>query len=564
VRNPSQTIIQPDGTRLNVVAHGDEWQNWLTDLEGHLLVQDAEGYYRQATEAQLADFEQQQALAEKQREQINSSRRERLTQRMGLARSASATNTTKTTLFPTLGKVKIIVALVEYQDVKFTIENPLEEYTNWLNQERYSSGDGYYSHYGSVRDYFVENSCGAFEPEFTVVGPLTLKRERSYYGENVSGSSSNDKRAHEMIIEACEQLDSLGFDFSEYDSDDNGMIDAVCVIYAGEGANAGGLKDAVWPHQWDIISATNKTYTFGGKQLMAYECTNEIYGGVMDGIGTFCHEFSHLLDLPDLYKTSSPTTSACTPKNYSVLDRGCYIQNGDWPCGYSAFERLSLGWMEPELLESETKIDVTLTNLQQSNKAYYIPIERQYYDSSEPFKGEYFLFENRQKCAWDKYLEGHGMLIWHIDFVGDRWNNNTVNNWDNHQCVDLVEADGKKKRGTTYIQDGSAPFPGTAYHTEFSQRTTPAFAGWTLPGTQNSVQTNFIYKPLSNIRESADPDDPSISLLKFTFMDPDIVSVGIEQVHADNVTNRRRIVWREGRMVIETDDGERMTLFGTK
>ena len=154
----------------------------------------------------------------------------------------------------------------------------------------------------------------------------------------------NDQRPEEMIIEACQMLDDT-VDFSEYDRDGDGYIDNVFVFYAGRGEASGGASDTVWPHSWDITAATSVPYVFDGVRLDRYGCSNEWEVDRPDGVGTFVHEFSHVMGLPDLYATKY--TGAFTPGAWSAMDYGPYNNDGCTPPLYSAFERYSLGWIEP-------------------------------------------------------------------------------------------------------------------------------------------------------------------------------------------------------------------------
>lgn len=359
------------------------------------------------------------------------------------------------TSFPSMGDQKAIVVLVQYADVKFNLSDPYDYFNRMLNERGFSS----YGGTGSAVDYFEECSDGQFRPQFDVYGPITLSREMSYYGGN--DYYGNDKYPHKMIIEACQQLDSK-VNFADYDRDGDGYIDNVFVFYAGRGEADGGGSNTVWPHSYDITSAEPSTaYRFDGKRLDRYGCTNEWSSdGRPDGVGTFCHEFSHVMGLPDLYATSY--TGAFTPGDWSALDSGPYNNNGCTPPLYSAFERYALGWMEPRVIDGPA--DITLKDIGH-NEACIIP-------TGDP--DEFFLLENRQQKSWDKYIPGHGMLVWHIDYDSQVWTNNVVNNTSSHQYVDLEEADNRRTEST---RAGDA-FPGTSKITSFTDQTSPSMKTW--------------------------------------------------------------------------------------
>jgi M6 family metalloprotease-like protein len=303
-------------------------------------------------------------------------------------------------------------------------------------------------------------SSGQFDPQFDVYGPVTLPENRAYYGRNdVYGS---DALAHFMAIHAAEILDPE-VDFSQYDTDGDGYIDNVFIFYAGEGENATGVSDTVWPHSWSLSDATDTIYKYDGVRLDSYACSNEWDNGTPDGIGTFVHEFSHVLGLPDLYDTYY--TFSGTPGDWSVLDSGCYLNNSRTPCGYSAYECNALQWITPKELTGRASVE--LQPFRDSGDACIVNTSNE---------KEFFLFENRQKTGWDAYLPYHGMLIWHIDFDQTVFDNNLVNNTKNHQYVDIVEANNNTT-GTETAERGYS-WPGTTNKTTYTSTTTPAFKDW--------------------------------------------------------------------------------------
>ncbi|MDE5785077.1 MAG: hypothetical protein K2H98_00940, partial [Duncaniella sp.] len=233
----------------------------------------------------------------------------------------------------------------------------------------------------------------------------------------------------------------------------------------------------VWPHSWEITSATSTPYYFDGVRLDRYGCTNEWEESRPDGVGTFIHEFSHVMGLPDLYATSY--TSSFTPGSWSALDYGPYNNDGMTPPLYGAFERYALGWNAPVVLDRPMNATLppildNVTGIIKTTKA-----------------NEFFLLENRQQTSWDKYIPGHGMLVWHVDYNDEKWEDNSVNNTSYHQYVDIVEADNTQSENS---RAGDA-FPGTKNVTSLTSSTSPSLKMW--GGTAVDC-------PLTEIAESAD------------------------------------------------------------
>ncbi len=371
-------------------------------------------------------------------------------------RRAAAQAPHRKTEFPTIGEHKALVIVVEYADVKFTLDDPQDYYHRMLNETGFSENGGT----GSARDYYIQCSDSLYLPDFDVYGPVTLSQEMSYYGAN--DWYGNDQNPDKMVIEACQQLDEQ-IDFSLYDTDNDGKVDNVYIFYAGYGEASGGSAETVWPHSWDLSSA-GSSLSCDGKQIEHYACSNEVEGGnFFDGIGTFCHEYGHVLGLPDIYATSY--TSAYTPGAYSLMDLGSYNNDSRTPPALSAYERYELNWITPIPIHPVDTV-FELPHILDSNKAYILNVGRN--------PDEYFLLENRQQVGWDAYIPGHGMLIWHIDYDEYIWQTNTVNNSYSHQYIDIEEADDKRSDSN---QDGDT-FPGAENITSISDDTSPSLCIW--------------------------------------------------------------------------------------
>lgn len=358
--------------------------------------------------------------------------------------------------YPRRGKVRSLVFLVEYSDVEFNTPDPEQYFDSLFNQAGFCENGGT----GSVRDYFLQQSGGLFDIHYDIYGPVRLSNKRSYYGGN-SGTGGADVRPREMVLEAVEALKDK-IDFSQYDFDKDGCVDNVFVVYAGEGEASGGPAESVWPHSW----AVGGTHIYNGKRLYGYCCTNEWNtNGKPAPIGTFVHEFSHVMGLPDLYNTDDSRVSY-TPGRWSVLDYGPYNNEGNTPPAFGAFERNAMGWLVPRTFRTSGVYQ--LEDIQKSNDCILI-------QSSDV--NEFFLLENRQKTGWDAYLPGHGMLVWHVDFNQSIWDRNVVNNNASHNYVDIIEACGTADNYDMSVM-GGYPFPGTSSVTDLSSYTDPALKVW--------------------------------------------------------------------------------------
>jgi M6 family metalloprotease-like protein len=282
-----------------------------------------------------------------------------------------------------------------------------------------------------------------------------MSRNMSYYG------SFDDNNAPEMIIEACDSAHALyGVDFTQYDNDNDGFVDFVYVIYAGYGEADGAPSTTIWPHQWNLYDYGGITHRIDGKILNRYACGNELsyFSNIYDGIGTICHEFSHVLGLPDLYSTDQSSTHK-TMGAWDVMDYGPYNNDGNTPPSYSAYERFYMGWITPRVLNEPE--NVTLHPLNESQEALLLCDGNKHnLVGWNPNPATFYLLEVRRLIGWDEYLPGQGMLLTKIQFSYNKWSNNIVNNNANSQGVDLIESDGKSTgSGTSSLGKAGDAFP---------------------------------------------------------------------------------------------------------
>ena len=337
------------------------------------------------------------------------------------------------------GQKRGLVILAEFTDKKFKAANDREKYENIFNTTGYTTSEGFQ---GSVSDYFHDQSAEQFELTFDVVGPFTTSRGYSYYGKN--DDKGEDMHPEEMIAEMCQAADSL-VNFADYDWDGDGAADEVFVVYAGKGEADTSTENLIWPHMWSLREA-DKHLVLDGIRIEVYACSNELSSnGKIEGIGTFCHEFSHCLGFPDFYDITY--SGAFGMGSFDLMSEGGYQGNGFTPCGYTAYEKMACGWQQPIVLADK---DVSISNLKpmsQGGDTYII------YNDAHP--DEYYLIENRQKSGWDAKYPARGLMITHVDFDEEVWMNNIPNSiisnrearelglttGNDHQRMKLIHAD---------------------------------------------------------------------------------------------------------------------------
>ncbi len=452
VKAPSRpiTVMQPDGRTITLYISGDEFRRRIVTADGTAVAKDESGFFRPVQERTPGNVVQLR----------KSSMR------------AAAVKSAGRAYVPT--DVRVLVIPVCFADVDFSVTDPTAHFHNMLNAPGYSDNGGT----GSAKDYFEANMPG-YTFTFDVTAPVRLSREYSYYGENdisVPNVINYDMRLNELVQEAC-SLASASVSFPVYDRDGDGQADYIFFYLAGYNEAESGDDGTVWPQTYNISSEGIRV---NGIRIGLFGCSSELSGSdlgieggeIPSGIGTFCHEFGHYLGLVDLYDTDygNGGTSNCLWGKLSLMDEGSYNNSGRTPPYFCAIDREQAGVIS--YIDAETGTEVSLSPLHAGGEVLRVTTST---------AGEYYLFEYRTESGWDSYIEGQGMVAYHVDrsdnIAGDitasvRWSTNLVNAYALHECADLVEAYPQASHISQVF------FPGQAGIDEFSAAWSPALIAW--------------------------------------------------------------------------------------
>ena len=455
-------VRQADGSVVTVILRGDEHINWYTTLDGVLLVQGEDNNYyigkveksgnliatkQLAHEAHTRSQAELNLIAKQDKEKffayVNkiAEESENAYDNSPLTRGPIVdSGYNGVPYFPHTGSPKALVILAEFQDTTFTIQDTKNVFTNYLMNENHFSDKRYNQdqNYKGVRGYFKDCSYGKFTPVFDVVGPIKLPKAHAVYG------AGND-RMDLLLADACAAVDGM-VNFADYDANNDGIVDLVYVIYAGHSANTSGNKDTnIWPKS-GTITISNK---FDGKSIRRYGVSNELNGSEktsknnkkINGIGLFCHEFSHTLGLPDIYayNTDAENQDNQGMEYWDIMDGGTGIRGGRVPASYLAWEREVMGWMNID----ELKNDITINNLKSidnGGKAYKIVNPKN--------SNEYIVLQSIQKGAWNQgwgdNTYGKGLFAYRISYKSGKVNIfDYPNNLKGKPRVIPIPADGK-------------------------------------------------------------------------------------------------------------------------
>ena len=468
------TVTQPDGSSLTLKLVGDEFYHYNTTIDGYTVTQNQNGYY---VYVQKAD----ETLIPTQVVAHNAMQRDAAEQAFvaSLSKNLTARNSVKKAQGKRTNrdaqtkeqqydytKFRGLVILINYTDKKFNLTDANAFYDDMINTKDYTGfmfNGRKQECPGSVRDYYYDNSNQLFDPHFDVIGPVNVDFKCT------DPHSTNN--ADQIFKAALDSIDN-DLDFSQYDTDNDGVVDMVFFIVAGYSASYGGNNsNYLWPHMYVLYDpSTYSYYNYDGVNIGTYACSTEIYGWesygytMPAGIGTICHEFSHVLGLPDLYDTDYESGGLSNhPDEWDIMAGGSHVNYGRIPVGYSIFERYALGFATPtEITNSGT---YTLNNVATHNEGYIL---------RTPVEHEFFMFENRQKQGkWDQALPGHGMLVARVDSTDTNvWWSNSINNDPKHNYYEILRA------GNGQGSSGSDPFPGSDGITEITNVSMPSLRTW--------------------------------------------------------------------------------------
>ena len=562
-------IKQADGTTITVRAYGDEDLSYFLASDGTLLYQEGTNFYIAGVKADgtlystgvLAHEPSMRTI--KEISAIKAQNAKAFYNSMETQAKANKVRrepmTPDNSLLPSLGKHKIPVILVEFSDVEFSVENPKATFDKYLNGKELFNKETdpeMGQNYASVAKYFKDMSFGKFEPEFEVYGPVNLGRPLATYG---AGYSSQENMGL-LLTDACTAVDDE-VDFTQYDSNDDGNIDLIYIIYAGFSQSiAGNSTDCIHPKSGYLSLAKS----FDGMDVKRYGVNNELNGTpadqangpIINGIGLFCHEFSHCMGLPDLYPKSGSIAEACLNQNmdWSLMDAGEYTANGYRPTAYTAWERERLGWMEIGTLTGPSNVE--LKSLDEGGAAFRI------YNDKDETGHEYYIVENVQNNGWNKNLFGNGLMVTHVDYLSSQFSLGgcKVNNTEGHPRMHVMAADGMfvpeyflgstiedsyitflkehnadlvaKYGGQVFsIEDYKAEaagdlFPGTSNATSLTDDSQPMKA-WTYNG-------ETMGKPITDIT-----NDTEKGIVSFKFMGGGEPVDGINEVTVNKTTDSR-------------------------
>ena len=359
------------------------------------------------------------------------------------------------------GPIRGLTVIVDFDDVKTSISrDDVEEMFNGV--QYHVNGN-----FCSVNEYFKIVSSGKLDYANTVVGPVTLSGRRGHYISNL------------LVKEALDlAVADFGINLSDYDSCNEGIVDAINFLYAGNSQYSGVL----WPHN------SVMQLHYGNVRTHYYQLTGLGSHMVDLRIGTICHENGHMLcRFPDLYDYGTRDGDFEKSQGlgrYCLMSSGSHLNSRRTPSPVCAYLRELADWIDHIL---------PLTTHQGISARHGTYDTAWKYETTLP--NEYFLIENRNRMGLDSHLPSSGLAVYHCDTLGsNEWQEGTRNR--HYQCA-LLQADGsldlENNRNAGDAGDLFDETPGVA----ISDTTIPSSRMW--DGTDSGLVVSEISAPGQDI-----------------------------------------------------------------
>jgi M6 family metalloprotease-like protein len=345
--------------------------------------------------------------------------------------------------------LKILVVLLEWT-------NRLGNYPSEVFDSVFFS-DGVYST-GSISDYFHEVSYG----QVATVGTVIPWYNAGTYDGNFEYWDFEDILYY---------LDAT-VDFSQFDGNSDGIVDAMIFLRSGNGQEDSGDPNDIWSYALTYYPGYGPG-PFDGV-VVSHWCTApemrplrdsanpHIFSGVdtLNTISVAAHELSHNLGLPDLYDYDGKldTMSFIIPGDYNDHPFVDWCLMGYNGYGLMAIKKIipphlagwckkELGWITPIILDQPEYQDLVIYDIEmhQDSSLYKIPIDME--------AGEYFLLEYRNPNSagmFDKFDSDFSVYLWpYLTFGCDPLERGLL----------ISHVDDSIVGGSHYVNNGTPDYP---------------------------------------------------------------------------------------------------------
>ena len=328
--------------------------------------------------------------------------------------------------------------------------------------------------HGSVRDYFADQSRGALAVGGAVLAPLFVPAPRRVFAEQPMGAAPDSLYARAATLLAAREREA-------------GLraFDGITFLYSGEVGSA--PRRGLWPHRGTVRV---------GARVLPYFVKN-LPAGEIDPVGVHCHEFAHLLGLPDQYGLAHSTGVGdfCL---MALGHRGGGASGPDRPFGLCAWCRCVLGWERPVSVDPFLPQDLALAPTADGrDEVFLVP---------GAAEGESFLLEHRARRGWDADLPGEGLFVWRTGGP------EPPGGPGDGPWLDLVEAHGIPALDASLVRPAEVPFPAPG-RDALDEGTHPGRAGVLRLARVRRLENGTIAFRLGDAATGEPPPPPAVPVV---------------------------------------------------
>ncbi len=316
-----------------------------------------------------------------------------------------------TASMPSTGDVKTLVITCDFEGMRYVdgIDDKVEQ---WFNGQENTTSMVY--PFESVSAYYERSSFGK----------LRLSSEFfAYHSEHTRDYYYDEENNYDLIPElidsyvesikaSCSGTESekekyLNDYLKRFDSNSDGIIDGVYLVFSGETTDWGTLW---WPHVNYYNGYEIGDYTFGSvcwqmaQNVGGMPTTADYY---TDDTTAIIHETGHMLGLPDLYSQNGGGKGTLT---FDMMDTNL----GD----HNAFFKMLLGWIDVNDIPIITEGDANKVQLEGYAKTGDVAVVIPEYDTSKGLYTEFYMLEYYESYGNDTIpkLDAYdGLRIYHIN-----------------------------------------------------------------------------------------------------------------------------------------------------
>lgn len=462
---PKKIPITVDGHTVYIQMLGDEYHKRAETTDGYTLFHNGKDWYFAEKDAEgylkASKFRLTAERSQDVREFLKGIPQHLDRDQKTISRASKSRHQESAHTRAAVGNRKVLIILMQYTDVSFV--KSLDDFDHLFNQPDYSE-DGAA---GSVFDFYTDVSYGQLKLHSDVIGPFTSAYNRAHYGKN--DREGDDQDPYSLFFEAMD-FAAQTVNLKDYDSNGDGYVDNVHIVFAGHGEESGASSDAIWSHECSF----GEYFEYQGMKVDRYSCAPELRGRSGEGIsriGPHCHEIGHALGAMDFYDTNyEGGGNYAGTGNWDVMAAGSWNEDGVVPADFNPYVKMyNFGWVTiPELPEGEVTIQPS-----SADSVYYRL-------TNTP--DDYYLIENRTQDRWGKGVPGSGLLIFHIH-PNVASSGNQINASFPQKCYPVCASSTyatptNNPSSFGSVNSAGCPFPGTSGKKEFSASTKPAAFTW--------------------------------------------------------------------------------------